>query len=267
IACLGDSTTFGVFSQDERETYPRQLESFLRMSGGCETCEVLNLGTNGYGTLHGAILMKETVPALKADAVIAYFGWNDRTRIVGWQDHREKIQFVQSPWNRSALVRWLIRTSDPWIQNLRFSRKLRFFAGPSWVKHGAALAEVEENLKTFIKRSREKGIAPVLVTTPWGWPEEFLTKYTLAMPAEKQAMTPSVYSMVYNIHQYNDLVRKTAEETGALFVDLEAVFRKIPSKERPSFFYSDFMHPNSQGAHLIAESLAPAVHDVIKNST
>jgi len=71
IACLGASTTFGVWVDDE-ETWPAQLQQMLG-SG----FEVYNYGVLGYSTAEHIVQMALTVPEKKPDIVIFYEGWAD----------------------------------------------------------------------------------------------------------------------------------------------------------------------------------------------
>ncbi len=75
IVCLGDSCTFG-FRVDQGETYPRQLQAFLR-AHGLPHAVVLNCGVPGYSSFQGARVAEQLLPRLRPDFVIMAFGAND----------------------------------------------------------------------------------------------------------------------------------------------------------------------------------------------
>lgn len=75
IAALGDSCTFG-FRVDEDETYPVQLQAFLR-SQGMGRAAVVNHGVPGYTTFQGNRLLGEILSRQRPDFVILAFGAND----------------------------------------------------------------------------------------------------------------------------------------------------------------------------------------------
>jgi len=75
IATLGDSCTFG-FRVDEDETYPVQLQEFLR-SQGMGQAAVVNHGVPGYTSFQGRRLLSEILSRHRPDFVILAFGAND----------------------------------------------------------------------------------------------------------------------------------------------------------------------------------------------
>lgn len=266
IACLGDSTTFGVHFAADAETYPRLLERLLKEQRGCPECEVLNLGVNGYGTFHGAALAKGELSALGVRVALIYFGWNDSARLMGWFNHPEKILFLNSRWGRSYLCRWFFRVSDLWIEDLRRSRKLRRLFPAAGVKHGDTPEGVARNLENFIARARQNQIIPVLATTPWGWKDSLADRFIAATEKERQDMLLSDSHIAHNLQEYNGRVRTLAAQKGAVLVDLEAIFKTLPESERAVYFFADFMHPTPKGDALIAETLAAALLPLLRTA-
>lgn len=262
IACLGDSATFGTILSEESDTYPRQLESILREKHGIKDAEVFNFGVNGYSTYQAAVLMKERIPAIRPDVAIAFFGWNDAIRFAGWHNHRERVAYQNSIWHRSAVVRAFFRLTDPWIINGRLSGKLRLLFGEKIIKHAQSLDRAEEDLLTFVARSREHAILPILVTRPLGTKgaKELREDYLHFLQKGKGKMTSWLPYYAYNLGQYNERVRKIARRSGATLVDLASEFESFSEEEIESYFpQNDFAHPNAKGCRWIAERLAPVV--------
>lgn len=71
VVCLGGSTTFGSFVNDE-ESWPYLLQEALG-----EGYKVYNLGAPGYSTLESIVQMTTLVPELKPDIILNFQGWND----------------------------------------------------------------------------------------------------------------------------------------------------------------------------------------------
>lgn len=90
IACLGDSSTFGVLVEEDA-AYPQVLGRLLeeRFPG---KFEVLNLGSPGYTTRQGLELLRREVIAFAPDLVTFAYGTNDR--------------FFRGPLSDDALIRF-----------------------------------------------------------------------------------------------------------------------------------------------------------------
>ena len=76
IAALGESSTFGLASNDD-ETYPVLLQQNLRMHTGRENIEVLNLGIPLYRTNNILAMTRAELGALQPDIVTFYAGYNN----------------------------------------------------------------------------------------------------------------------------------------------------------------------------------------------
>ena len=71
VACLGGSTTFCTYVNDE-DSWPALLQKKLG-----NKFAVINYGVPGYATIEAIIQMKLIVPEKKPSIVIFYEGWND----------------------------------------------------------------------------------------------------------------------------------------------------------------------------------------------
>jgi len=264
IVCLGDSCTFGVSTSESRDTYPAQLEQLLRKEYGLEKADVYNFGVNGYSSFHATVLMDEKVPKLNPDVAVFYFGWNDHNRIAGWFSVKQYVAYIDSIVSQFFLLRSVIWWTNPWISDLRRSKKMRALLGRGFLKHASSVQEVKENLETFIQKCRKHDIIPILLTSPMGevGMKDKAMKYALMTEEERMPLTPGRFYTAHNMVEYNEYIREFAARTGTLVVDLDAAFDGIPEAQLESYF-SDMVHTNEKGNRLIAERLAPVVASVL----
>jgi lysophospholipase L1-like esterase len=229
---------------------------------GLQNAEVLNYGVNGYGTFHGSVLAKSYLPSVKPDVAIIYYGWNDRTRIVGWFDHRERVKFINSFWHHFACLRLFYRLTDPCIWNLRSSRKLQSVFGPQWLKRGQTLEQVEENLRSTVALFKRQGIKICLVTTPFGKNDfsGLVKEYEFANKRARLDMVNTIPFCAFAIYEYNQLIKKIAFETKSCLIDLQEEFERYCKNDIEKYFeHNDFVHPNAEGCRLIARWIALAL--------
>lgn len=76
ILCLGGSVTFGS-GGEERDCYPRQLETILNRSGSFPRVRVINGGTPGWSTHQFMSLLVEMAPRVRPHIVMVMCGFND----------------------------------------------------------------------------------------------------------------------------------------------------------------------------------------------
>ncbi len=97
IACLGDSSTFGM-NVEEVDNYPSLLRKKLEaLYPG--RFEVINLGIPGFTSRQGLELLRQEVVALEPDLVTFAFGTNDRA-FRGPMEDEAQIAFNQSTTGR-----------------------------------------------------------------------------------------------------------------------------------------------------------------------
>lgn len=76
ILALGESTTFG-WRVGEDETYPHHLQQILDEAGFGDAVYVVNAGTPSYTLLQALLYLRELLPRMEPDLVIAHVVWND----------------------------------------------------------------------------------------------------------------------------------------------------------------------------------------------
>lgn len=125
-----------------------------------------------------------------------------------------------------------------------------------------SLEKYRFNLQGFIKRCKETGSAPVLMTpNPLRWIERTLENYGRAPyePTEVKGFT-KIQS------KYAQCVREVAAEAQLPLADVEAAYDEYEAagNDVPNLLL-DGMHPNSDGHTLVANLLVPILKDFIAN--
>jgi len=77
IVAVGGSTTYGLFLDMWQLAYPRQLEETLQRDYGYEQVELINAGVPQYSTWESAVNILLRIPDLEPDLIIIYHGIND----------------------------------------------------------------------------------------------------------------------------------------------------------------------------------------------
>ena len=108
IACLGDSSTFGITRTDvwgqEFSAYPQFLREIARERGRTDL-EIINAGVMGYTAAHGLRQLNTRLPPLDPDILLVRFGMNDHNWLFEWRK-------VAEP--RNALGRGLLYRFHDW---------------------------------------------------------------------------------------------------------------------------------------------------------
>ena len=251
VVALGDSCTFGK-GVEERDSWPRQLEGMLKAEmGGSVQPLVVNLGVNGYSSIHYMQVLKNTVAEIKPDLVVLGYNLNDFPNIA------QKVDVAVFQQNK-------LRESIPWdlrrqLGRLALFRLLRSFyydlhreqdwataehiasqapkGSPGSVRRMEKEAEI---LGEIVRVSREAG-AQVAI---------FLFPYESMVYLDSYSTAPV------------DNVRDLAKKLGVEFVDLVATFRKAAAESTPPrslFIRGDRYHPNEEGYRIVARSVADLV--------
>lgn len=246
VLCVGDSVTFGA-----EETYPHALRQCLG-----ERFEVINFGVPGYSSLLGLKMFETRGAALKPDVVVVMFGWNDHWLAKGRTDAE---QFEDSAKNSAASYLGGVRIFQ------LVAMIVRGMAGEKNMptKNRVSLTEYDDNLRRIVAAAESSGAKVVMMTAPSaisiGKLPDFLVhlRFMEGDPSEPAA---DVLKRLDALHgSYNDVVRKVASETGAVLIDLDAMWaaRGVGDLFRdPS---NDVTHPNPAGYRLIGQTLCDTI--------
>jgi lysophospholipase L1-like esterase len=155
VIALGDSCTFG-YRVDQEQTYPAQLETWLRARGR-PGASVVNYGVPGYSSFQGRRLLERILARHRPDVVLLAFGANDleRDRLSDAEkaDRVGPLRFRLHGWlRRSAAARlWLDRDVD------------RRSAPGGGEAVRVSPDEYRENLTAMARAAREAGARVVLL--------------------------------------------------------------------------------------------------------
>ncbi|HET6204779.1 MAG TPA: GDSL-type esterase/lipase family protein [Planctomycetota bacterium] len=110
VACLGDSTTFGI-GAGPVDAYPRRLSDALARAFGAERADVLNAGCPGYSSAQSLLEFSESVAPLRPSVLVAYLGSNNEFARASPRTDEEVLEGLRRPFARllgaSHLLRFL----------------------------------------------------------------------------------------------------------------------------------------------------------------
>lgn len=249
IACLGGSTTY-TQRVKEAETYPAQLETYLRGKLPNREIEVLNAGVKGYTSAESLLGLLFTVLDYSPDAIVLYHAVNDayprgypnfrpdylHCRVVWVGEDVEKNGLLTAlestsffPLARSrttdygkrgALYYWIY---DPAITQTSLAASLR----------DGTTEGLELNLAATCRVARARGIACVVASQA----QNLVSDY--APPSSE------------SIDQMNAASKKVAAAEGAIFLD---VGKDFPQAEG-YFDRNDQVHMQGKGARELARRI------------
>jgi len=265
ILALGDSCTFGLIARENfgfvKQPYPSKLQRLVERRVGEGVVEALNAGVPGYNSFHGVMLLRTRLRDLDPDLITVRYGWND--------------QFLSAAGEGDALFREPEGAVALWLQDLAlrtrlypFARRLAlelralrrpvqdqaqsaFAAQRSW-EPTIPIGRFEHNLRRIVEIGRSRGAEVWLLTSPANpAPGEEAVKQISA--SNRQDFD----ELIRTHHEYNEAVRRVGRETGALVVDMEAVYARHAGA--PLFVPTDVPHPTEGGHVLEAETLYAAL--------
>lgn len=112
------------------------------------------------------------------------------------------------------------------------------------------------SLSTFISISRSNGIEPVLMTQ---FNRMDVEDHFIVQNYYRNIEREIPHELFFDYyHQFNDVIRKTAEKEGVLLIDLA---EKVPSS---SDYMYDAVHLNTHGSKLVAEIISEALSQKIR---
>jgi lysophospholipase L1-like esterase len=248
VACLGDSSTFGVRQDGPAslafDSYVEILRERLAASGR-QDVEVINAGVLGYSSSNGLRQLATRIRDLAPDVVVARFGFNDYAKAYepqlqvvepdSWLQRTLLYAFADWKLLRLSLLALRNRPSDVgpfrirWVEPERFERNLHRLA------ELAADEGFELLLMDYPLRRVERGETP-------GSPIGAYPQYGVGSIAE-----------LHELHgSYQEILRRTASQAGIPLLQTAPACR-LPGD--PCFGDFDLAHPSRFGAELHARLL------------
>lgn len=263
VLALGDSCTFGVIAHEAlgfvAQPYPLRLERLVERRNGSGRVEVLNAGSPGYNSFQGLLLLRSRLRGLDPDLVTVRFGWNDH-----FLSPLGEASALREPDSALALALedWLLR-SRLYAFVRRLGLELRALREPPRDARAAwrgtrgwrptiPIEDYARNLRRIVELARERGAEAWLLTAPHN-PDP-----NPSAARELAARNRTSFRHLLQVHEaYGEALRRVGRETGALVVDMEAVYRRHAGE--PVFLPTDAVHPSQGGHNLEAETLYAAL--------
>lgn len=262
IACFGASTTYGVGVDDNRDTYPAQLETVLRerpLPAGWEDVEVLNLGVGGYTSREILGTMERTIPELQPDVVLIQNAINDVIPrfYPNYRDDYAHFRTNFAPLDVTVLDRMAYRSQAwlafayamGWIRPLSLQSQTQLPMPPV----DEALANLAANSPTGYEKnlSRAVAFAQSQGCRVWLLTQAYLDVPAFAGPNEASRRLEGGYRA--GLAEHTELVVALAAQSGAGLIRLD---EQMPREQR---FFTDPIHMSREGNRVKAELIAGAI--------
>jgi lysophospholipase L1-like esterase len=235
IAVLGDSIAAGhTLRVRHAANFAERLEDMLNASGGPPRYQILNFGTDGYGTLQEARLLETRVAPFAPDLVVVAYCLNDPsnsyTPTVWFLDAKPRSYLLDFVRRRLGLTPSELSPAHPrYTHGAVDWARLYDPAGPNW-------GEVVRGFARIAAWARPRRVPVVVVIFP-----------LLLDEPDARAQAP----LLGRLHGQ---VRAAASREGFHVLDLAPVFARLPATELREI-PGDQIHPNERGHALAAEAI------------
>ena len=288
IVAIGGSTTYGTgVTDDYRQSYPYQLQDYLRENGFPQV-EVINAGVPGYTSYESFINLQMRVLSLDPDLIIIYHGINDaharlvypytqyRADNIGYRAPLIQDTVMPNIWEYSTFLR-ILGIQLGWIKphnSLEWTRVREATSSyaslftvsqnrgtyPDGIFREVSAMEMiennppiyfESNLRSMADLAQGRGIDVMFST--FAYDPNFTNQPTVSTP-----------EYIRMLDQHNAVVTDVAQETASYFFDLASVMplgkeyfvdgrhmTRLGNKIRAEFF----------GDYIIEAILTPALSD------
>lgn len=286
VACLGDSSTFGLFCPVE-ESYPARLEAEIgrRLSGaGVRGVEALNAGVPGHTAFQGLQTLQRKVAPYSPDVVVLMFGAVNECLTLAppalgraaASDERENSprparrlgstdvlahRLASDPDagdadDAAALVGTGPRFGSILLSHLGRFRTVQLLASLS---PRPGLATARDELEAWRKGASTGASPPRMSVKSFANCVNAMIEIARASGARVIVLGPprreSLRRSAPVVSRYSSALAEVARRWGVPYLDLEPFFDADPSL----FIPADPVHPSSRGHALIAAKVAEIV--------
>jgi lysophospholipase L1-like esterase len=245
LVCLGDSSTFGIWSgggsdlEDIRfDNYPALLARSMERAG-YDSWQVVNAGVPGSHAGHSLRILRREILSLEPEIVTLRVGVNDHARSrLPWYDDPES----------APLRRLFYGLGGSRIFLLAIEAHHRLTRDPDTPRRMMSVDAFRQALEAIVAESRTHGIHLLLMDYP----------LRLAAPSDQTARGVARFygertvQAFFAVHAaYQGVVASVAREQG---VPLLATAPTLLDPERPGF-HIDVVHPDRRGMRQTAALL------------
>jgi len=271
IIADGGSTTFDGSTGGDDRTWPARLQYWIAQFAGGAPVEVVNAGVPGYRVLDNLIRLQTELYQFRPDVVILLQGHNDVFGSLSTPPPPPDPSRPGEITNYSFARTWLSKHS---LLYAKVQERLNVFSFLSRGQQSLERSEMapatfdarlaagaqrfERDLRGYIAIAHALGIRVVLpavvhMTEPTAYTASGIeeTAWRNAMPFAP----PEIVLKGYRL--YNDVIRKVAADTGAIWVDTRA----FGLHGQRLYAEGDPVHFNAEGADAMGENLARALID------
>jgi lysophospholipase L1-like esterase len=224
---VGDSTCFGIWVELDDTFAARASRALAAARGHAVEYEIAALP--GYSSWHSRVLVRRLVGRQRPDHVVLYVGAHN--------DHGSARYY------RDAEIPARLARRDAAWHRLRTLLLVENAVDEAWRHWGRKLVPAEQalrvppdafaaNLRDMLRRTREAGAAPLVVSPPWS--------------ARQLADHPA-------IPRYREALRAVAREEGAALLDLQPLFA---AGDETELYQRDRVHFSAAGHALAARAIA-----------
>ncbi|MBM3984103.1 MAG: hypothetical protein FJ296_00200, partial [Planctomycetes bacterium] len=259
VACLGGSTTQGLDTEDDSQTWPARLQFHLQeqipADSPYQRVEVINAGAASYTSMESFINLKTRLLPLDLDLVVDYDSVND-TQVVMRAGFKPDYTHVRRAWTPlpepSLLDRWLgwshlygtlfvpeERRQPRRVRECIFVEDYHEIPLVRFEEMGPGFETFYWTMRDIVGVARVHGVPVMLCTFAYPKVGKFATP---------EGASQDIFKSV--IQRLNAIIRVVADQDLALLVDLE---QTGPSM---SLQFVDVIHPNAEGHDLIARQVA-----------
>jgi lysophospholipase L1-like esterase len=271
IIADGGSTTFDGSTGGDDRTWPARLQYWIAQFAGGAPVEVANAGVPGYRVLDNLIRLQTELYQFRPDVVILLQGHNDVFRSLSPLPPPPDPSRPGEITNYSFARSWLSKHS---LLYAKVQERLNVFSFLSRGQQSLERSEMapatfdarlaagaqrfERDLRGYIAIAHALGIRVVLPAVVHMTEPTASTASGIEETAWRNAMPfapPEIVLKGYRL--YNDVIRKVAADTGAIWVDTRA----FGLHGQRLYAEGDPVHFNAEGADAMGENLARALID------
>ena len=261
IVCLGDSVTFGA-GVELGQVYPKVLEKLLNTKSDEIRYEVLNFGVGGYNTAQEAVALKEKALQYRPDLVLVGFNLNDGSPTASLNEVLEgrgdkdsgRVPLPGKPWlqNNSYLYgvvalggTQLLLRLGVWKQDLMYGLPAELFETMTEPRQETEVwRRIEEGLQQIVDMSGRSGARVVLAVFP------------LQVQMDYDPRRPPMGNLALtDLRRPQERLRRFANGSGIVYVDLLPSINYQRTKESPLFVNDVTSHPDALGHEIVAEEI------------